>query len=116
MGSRLNQCLFKTTLNEGLQLQGGEDEEEEQVRKATDVREEGEGEGGEEDVWDQMETVGRKETKNDPPKEEKETNRKRKRKITIDEEEEEKEEEDEENGNVEREATVTIVDEDQEDT
>jgi len=114
--SRLNQCLFKTTLNEGLQLQGGEGEEEEQVGKTTDEREEGEGEGGEEDVWDQMETVGRKETKNDPPKEEKETNRKRKRKITIDEEEEEEEEEDEENENVEREATVTIVDEDHEDT
>merc|ERR1712002_494722 len=43
--SRLNQCLFKTRLNEGLQLEGEEEEEEEGKEKVEDTTEGRKGKG-----------------------------------------------------------------------
>ena len=132
--SRLNQCLFKTILNEGLAL---EEEEEKEERREEEgmakggMEEEGKGEE-EDDVWDAMETVGKKDTNKDGQKdglkdakdgkEEVKTGQKTGQKTAVkakktetrkrsrDSEEEEEEEVEEKEGE-RRKATVTIVDE-----
>jgi len=85
--SRLNQCLFKTTLNEGLEIEG--EEENGEKKEVEDFGKEDEEEGKkeeEDDVWGGMAVVGDGK-KDNPAKEElksaeEETNNK-KRKATV---------------------------------